>query len=119
MKLYLDQMLQTHVAVVLRQAGHDVLRACEVNQSRADDRQILLRAIKENRVLVTLDEHFGDWVVLPLRKHPGVIRVKVNPTTSANIISLLVPFLTKFSAEEIKNQPVIVSSSRDKWIRTG
>jgi predicted nuclease of predicted toxin-antitoxin system len=73
--------------------GHDVMRAPEVGQARADDYEILQKAIAENRILVSLDEHFGDWVILPLSKHPGVIRLKVNPTTSRNIINLLLPFL--------------------------
>ena len=66
-RLYLDQMLRHEVAQALRDEGHDVLRATEVGQARADDDQILQKAISENRVLVTLDEHFGDWVILPLR----------------------------------------------------
>jgi len=84
LKLYLDQMLRLDVAQALRGEGHDVIRASEVGQARADDYEILQKAITENRILVTLDEHFGDWVVLPLSKHPGVIRLKVNPTTSRN-----------------------------------
>ena len=85
-KLYLDQMLRLDVAVALHSEGYDVLRASEVGQSRADDRQILGKAIEENRIFITLDEHFGDWVILPLSRHPGVIRLKVNPATSDNII---------------------------------
>ena len=45
LRLYLDQMLQTRVAQVLRQAGYDVLRASETGQSRADDQEILRIAI--------------------------------------------------------------------------
>ena len=71
-KLFLDQMFGVDVAQALRKEGHNVLRASEIQQSRADDRQILERAITENRLLVTLDEHFGDWVVLPLSQHPGI-----------------------------------------------
>ena len=82
--LYLDQMLRLDVARALRNEGHDVMRASEVGQARADDNEILEKAIAENRILVTLDEHFGDWVILPLRKHSGVIRLKINPTTSKN-----------------------------------
>jgi predicted nuclease of predicted toxin-antitoxin system len=81
-RLYLDQMLRLEVALALRDEGYDVLRASEIGQSRADDFQILNKAIADNRILVTLDEHFGDWVILPLREHPGVIRLKINPTTS-------------------------------------
>ena len=74
LRLYLDQMLQTRVAQVLRQAGYDVLRASETGQSRADDQEILRIAIDQRRILITLDEHFGDWAVLPLSEHFGVIR---------------------------------------------
>ncbi|MDR4503167.1 MAG: DUF5615 family PIN-like protein [Candidatus Scalindua sp.] len=76
----------------MRDEGYDVVRASEFNQARADDQQILEKAISENRVLITLDEHFGDWVILPLKQHPGVIRLKANPTTSKNVLKLLIPF---------------------------
>jgi len=78
LKLYLDQMLRLDVAQALRNEGHDVMRASEVDQARADDNEILQKAIADNRILITLDEDFGDWVILPLSKHPGVIRLKIN-----------------------------------------
>ena len=118
LKLYLDQMLRLDVAQALRGEGHDVVRASEVGQDRADDQQILQKSIDENRVLVTLDEHFGDWVILPLSKHPGVIRLKVNPTTSSNIIKLLIPFLRIHSSDQFKNHLVILSQKRAKWVHT-
>ena len=118
LRLYLDQMLRLDVAQALRDEGHDVVRTSEVGQARADDQQILQKSIDENRVLVTLDEHFGDWVILPLSKHPGVIRLKVNPTTSNNIIKLLIPFLRIHSSGQFKNHLVILSPKREKWIHT-
>ncbi len=94
------------------------MRASEAGQSRADDTQILRKAIDEKRVLVTLDGHFGDWVVLPLGRHTGVIRLKVNPTTTRNVLDLLVPLLQSHPAEEFEDQLVIVSAKRTKWIHT-
>jgi len=117
-KVYLDQMLRVEVAKALRNEGHDALRAVEVGQDRADDYQILQKAIAENRILVTLDEHFGDWVVLPLSKHPGVIRLKINPTTSENAINLLIPFFRLYSPNQLKNHLVILSAKKSKWIAT-
>jgi predicted nuclease of predicted toxin-antitoxin system len=117
-KLYLDQMLRLEVAQALKDEGHDVLRASEVGQARADDYQILQKAIDENRILVTLDEHFGDWVILPLSKHSGVIRLKINPTTSKNAIKLLLPFLRLHSSDQFKNYLVILSPIRSKWVYT-
>jgi len=118
LKLYLDQMLRLDVARALRDEGHDVMRASEVGQARADDQQILQKAIYENRILITLDGHFGDWVILPLTIHPGVIRLKVNPTTSNNIINLLIPFLNNHSFDQFKDHLVILSPERAKWVYT-
>jgi predicted nuclease of predicted toxin-antitoxin system len=102
LKVYLDQMLRLDVAQALRDEGHDVLRVSEMGQARADDYEILQKAIIENRILITLDEHFGDWVILPLSKHPGVIRLKIDAATSKNIIQILLPFLPLHSSEEFK-----------------
>jgi hypothetical protein len=74
LRLYLDQMFQVDVAQILREQGYDVIRASETVQDRADDQQILQNAIAENRILITLDEHFGDWVILPLKRQPGGMR---------------------------------------------
>jgi predicted nuclease of predicted toxin-antitoxin system len=117
-KLYFDQMFGTEVAETLRSEGHDVLRAFEVGQSRADDSEILQRAIAENRILITLDEHFGDWAILPLSAHSGVIRIKAHPTTSRNVLALLVPFLKNCEPEQFKDHLVILSAKRAKWIHT-
>jgi predicted nuclease of predicted toxin-antitoxin system len=72
MRPFLDQMFRTELAGQLCALGHDVIRAEQAGLSRADDDIILAQAIADHRILVTLDGHFGDWAVLPLREHPGV-----------------------------------------------
>ncbi|HEX4645609.1 MAG TPA: DUF5615 family PIN-like protein [Verrucomicrobiae bacterium] len=118
MRLYLDQMLRVELTSLLRDAGHDVVRASETGQSRADDALVLERAVQEQRTLVTIDHHFGDWVVLPLSEHFGVIRVKTHPTSTENIAKLLLPLLANHSQEDFRNKLVIVSKSRVRWIQT-
>ena len=117
-KLYLDQMFNLKVAQALRKQGYNVKRTSETGYARANDQQVLQKAISENRILITLDEHFGDWVILPLSKHPGVIRLKVHPTTSERTIDILLPFLSQHNPEEFKDHLVIVSEKRAKWILT-
>jgi predicted nuclease of predicted toxin-antitoxin system len=118
MRLYVDQMLREDLALLLRECGHDVLRAEESGQNRADDAEVLALACGETRTLITLDGHFGDWVVLPLSQHPGVIRVKVHPPTSDAIAAMLVPFLQTHTQEQLRNQLVILSTKRVRWITT-
>jgi len=117
-RLYLDQMLRVELASRLRDAGHDVLRASETGQARADDALILERAVQERRTLVTLDGHFGDWVVLPLSAHFGVIRVKAYPTSSEQVANVLLPLLANYSEADFHNKLVIVSLTRVRWIQT-
>jgi predicted nuclease of predicted toxin-antitoxin system len=119
LRLYLDQCLRTEVSCALRGEGYDIVRASEVGQARADDAQILSRAMADGRILVTLDEHFGNWAVLPLERHPGVIRLKINPASSHNATSLLLPFLRMHSQTDFRNNLVILSAARSRWIRTG
>jgi len=101
-RIYLDQMFREEVAHALRNEGYDVIRPSETGQARSDDQQVLQRAISEKRILITLDEHFGDWVVLPLSRHPGVIRLKVHPKTSMNVLRILNPFLKIHGQEQFK-----------------
>jgi predicted nuclease of predicted toxin-antitoxin system len=119
LRLLLDQMIDVEVAEELRRHGYDVVRVSEVGMAAADDSEILSRAINDARILVTLDGHFGDWAVLPLETHPGVIRIRVSPTTSSAIIALLLPFLTKHGDRKYANQLVIVRPSGVRWVRTG
>ncbi len=118
LRLLLDQMLDIEVATTLRGEGCDVVRTDEIGMARADDAQIMERAIRDDRTVVTLDEHFGDWVVLPLSKHPGVIRVKANPATTTRILGILIPFLQRERKRKFQNQLVIVKESSIRWIYT-
>lgn len=119
LRLLLDQMIDSDVAADLRAAGHDVCCVGEVGMKRADDGEILQLAIREGRILVTLDEDFGDWAVLPLDRHPGVIRVKAVPTSTEMIESVLFPFLADCEDQEFSDRLVIVRSTGVRWIRTG
>jgi predicted nuclease of predicted toxin-antitoxin system len=118
MKLFLDQMLRAELGDLLRREGHDVRRAGEVGKGRADDAEILEQACCEDRILITLDEHFGDWVVLPLSRHPGVVRVKVHPASTENIARLLLPFLSGRQADSFRNRLIILSLRNIRWIET-
>ena len=53
-------MFRVELAEQLRARGQDVVRASEIGLSRADDADILAQAIADQRILVTLDGHFGD-----------------------------------------------------------
>jgi len=119
LRLLLDQMIDEDSAKKLRSEGYDAVRVSEIGVATADDDEILARAIEEKRVLVTLDGHFGDWVILPLTQHSGVIRIKAEPTTTANILAVLLPFLNHSKDRDFTNKLVIVKRSGVRWVETG
>jgi hypothetical protein len=67
---------------------------------------------------VTLDEHFGDWAILPLAAHPGVVRIKASPATTKHILAVLVPFLERAADRDFRDHLVIVKGAAARWIRT-
>lgn len=111
-------MFDRAVLARLRELGYDVLAVSEIGMSTADDAEIVQWAITHDRTVITLDDHFGDWSVLPLSAHAGVIRLKLNPTTTANTLNLLVPFLAANTERDFKNHLVIVRQSGVRWIKT-
>jgi predicted nuclease of predicted toxin-antitoxin system len=119
LRLLLDQMLARDVAEALVAQGHDVMRVSQLGMGEADDSAILGKAIELGRILVTLDEHFGDWSVLPLSNHPGVIRVKAESASSGAILAVLLPFLDGYSGRDFRNKLVIVRPPNVRWISTG
>jgi predicted nuclease of predicted toxin-antitoxin system len=118
MRLYLDQMFRVDFAESLRDSGHDVVRASESGLARASDGEILDYAIRDNRILVTLDEHFGDWTVLPLKSHPGVIRLKIHPPVTPLLTAQIIPMLKVHVAGDFADHLVIAGPKHQRWIRT-
>ena len=118
MRLFLDQMIDSSVAGVLQQRGYDVACTAQVDMARADDLEILEYCIKHDRILVTLDEHFGDWTVVKLTEHPGVIRLKVSPASTRNIQETLIPFLVRHAKRDFRNVLVIVRPTAIRWVHT-
>ncbi len=90
----------------------------ELARSRADDAEVLVLASSDDRVLITRDGDFGDWTVLPLREHAGVIRVETKPTTTAEAAAVLLPFLAAGRQEDFRNHLVIISRTKVRRIRT-
>ncbi len=118
MLLFTDQMIDMDVIVALRAAGYDVESATEKGMARADDLEILEYCKSNQRTLITLDEHFGDWTVAKLKDHAGVIRLKVHPTSSSMIKDALFPFLEQNTNRDFSNILAIVKKSGIRWIRT-
>jgi predicted nuclease of predicted toxin-antitoxin system len=70
-----DESCDFAVVRALREDGFDVLAISETMQ-RSDDRELIVRAHKENRILLTEDKDFG-WLVYASDEHSaGVVLMR-------------------------------------------
>jgi predicted nuclease of predicted toxin-antitoxin system len=94
MKFLVDECTGPAVAKWLRTQGHDVLSAYDRLRG-ASDEDILARAFRENRVLITNDKDFGEQVYRSGRLHCGIILLRLNDETPASKIATLRQLLDK------------------------
>lgn len=74
MKILLDTCVWGDVALELRSEGYDVVWMGDFPEDPGDE-EILEKAFRENRLLVTLDKDFGELAVAQKKPHCGIIRL--------------------------------------------
>lgn len=74
MKVLLDTCVWGGTKSVLERAGFDMVWTGDW-ESAPGDEAILEYAVREGRVLVTLDKDLGEWVFLHRRAHCGIVRL--------------------------------------------
>jgi predicted nuclease of predicted toxin-antitoxin system len=88
-RILLDQGLARSTAILLREAGWDVVHVSEAGMSRANDADILRRARAESRVCVTLDADFHSLLATSGERRPSVIRIRQQGLDAAALAALL------------------------------
>lgn len=74
MKILLDTCISGGVVEALRSAGHDVVWSRDWPQDPGDE-EILHRAYRDGRVLITLDKDFGELAIVYGKSHCGIVRL--------------------------------------------
>ena len=74
MKVLLDTCVWGGAVGPLTGAGHDVVWSGDWPEDPGDE-EILARAYREQRVLVTLDKDFGELAILRGQPHCGIVRL--------------------------------------------
>ena len=73
MNFLIDQNRSPHLAELLRDAGHDAVHTSELGLERAEDRELLLLADEEDRIVVSGDTDFGALLAMRRATSPSVI----------------------------------------------
>lgn len=95
----------------LVQHGHDAIHAGEVGVDRAPDDEILNRAIKERRVVITADLDYPRLLAFARSNEPGLILFRGGDYSEAEAIERLSKMLQLILPEDIPNSIIVI----EKW----
>lgn len=114
MRFLLDQDVYAVTCRLLRDLGHDVVTAAELNLSRSSDRGLLMRAADEKRLFVTRDKDFGGLVFVE-RLSKGVLYLRISPETLTATHDELKTVLSAYSEDELTSAFVVVEPGRRRF----
>jgi predicted nuclease of predicted toxin-antitoxin system len=77
-KFKLDENLPVALAADLRSAGYDTDTVADENPTGASDPIVVAAALRERRVLLTLDKGVADLIQHPASTHAGVVLFRPN-----------------------------------------
>ena len=99
MKLLLDMGLAQSTAIFLRTASYDAVHLREEGLQRLPDEQIMAKALREGRVILTHDLDFGRLVALSRRRLPSVVTFRLSHMRPRQVNQYLQDILTRFDHE--------------------
>jgi len=112
MRFLLDMPVSPELAGWLRQQGHDAEHACALGLERASDRELLARALDENRVVITADTDFPHLLALSGAQAPGVVLFRGGDYTAEEMVELLARVLNAMPEDTLTRSVCVVDRRR-------
>jgi predicted nuclease of predicted toxin-antitoxin system len=113
MKFLSDQDVYAATTAFLRGLGHDVVTASQLGLAQADDSELLRVAHEQERIFVTRDRDYGGLVFVQ-GSGPGVIYLRVLPSTQNAVHAELERVLTLYTEQELQGSFVVVEPGRHR-----
>ncbi|HVT60535.1 MAG TPA: DUF5615 family PIN-like protein [Thermoanaerobaculia bacterium] len=110
MRFLADESCDFAVVRALRAAGHDVVAVAEVAR-KIEDAEVIDRAVRESRVLLTEDKDFGQLVYAGARESSGVILIRFPPSARPALPSLVLETIGQHG-EQLAGSFVVVKPRR-------
>jgi predicted nuclease of predicted toxin-antitoxin system len=118
--ILLDQNVPLAIVAWLQQSRPqwDVKHTSQVGLDNTDDDIIYEWAQQKQAIIITFDEDFADKRFFSTQDHPGVVRLRVWPTTIEEIKDSLQRLLSEFKEEDLFGALVIIDRQRIR-VRSG
>jgi predicted nuclease of predicted toxin-antitoxin system len=94
----------------LNEVGHDIVCVRKVN-SRATDEELLEIAVREQRIVLTMDKDFGELVYNSGKNHKGVLLLRLEDQTGKEKTRVLSEIL-EFHSENLEGHFSVYKKGR-------
>lgn len=113
MNFLADQDVYAVTIKFMRDMGHDVLPAAALGMANARDVELLRTAHDQQRIFVTRDRDFGALVFVHA-SGPGVIYLRILPSTQQAVHTELARVLTLYSEQQLQASFVVIEPGRHR-----
>ncbi|MEM7112997.1 MAG: DUF5615 family PIN-like protein [Chloroflexota bacterium] len=114
MKFLIDQDIYFSTVRFLRELGHDVVTAQELQKSRASDVTLLNLAQQTSRIFITRDRDFGRLVFLE-QLGSGVLYLRIPYSKLHEGHQELARVLNQYTVQELGNAFVVIELGRHRF----
>ncbi|MEO0108911.1 MAG: DUF5615 family PIN-like protein [candidate division WOR-3 bacterium] len=109
MRILANENLYDPIVGYLRTAGHDVFDTKRTELAGATDEAVFERAVKEHRIIVTMDKDFTRSLRFPPAKCGGIIVAKLYRMTVDQATALFRRHFETLSENQIRSRLVIIA----------
>lgn len=113
MKFLADQDVYGVTIRFMSGLGHDVVTVAQLGLAQAEDAELLRIAQAQARIFITRDRDFGALVFVQ-GKGPGVIYLRILPSTQNAVHAELARLLTLYSEQELAASFVVIEPARHR-----
>jgi predicted nuclease of predicted toxin-antitoxin system len=113
MKFLADQDVYAVTINFLRGLGHEVVTVAQLGMARAKDVELLRTAHDQKRIFLTRDRDFGALVFVQA-SGPGVIYLRIGPSTQQAVHTELARALTLYGEEQLQSSFVVIEPGRHR-----
>lgn len=117
-RLLLDQGRPRSTALILNQAGWDVVHVAEIDMSRATDVEILDAARQQQRICVTLDADFHTYLAVTNAATPSVIRLRIEELKADAFARLLIEVWPRINNHVDQRDAMITITDNNVRVRS-
>jgi predicted nuclease of predicted toxin-antitoxin system len=113
MRFLADHDVYAVTSNFIRELGHDVTLTAQLGLGQAEDAHLLRVAHEQSQILITRDRDFGALVFVQGRG-PGVIYLRILPSTQHAVHQELARVLTLYTEQELQASFMVIEPGRHR-----